>query len=222
MLDYRQLSSTCEIIGPGLGQPNSALLPVSHNRTGKVYLAVVALRDIQAGQEITIDRGAVSYAHCMGALLQAGIRRQQQEWQQRGEDEHDQAELQQGLAGHSAGSGKGVVPAGKLHKSLMNQMLAALATCRKLPSGEGTCVCVCTCRGEWGAAIGSELKCKPPINNSQSWYCVRVGILPVRYWRRQDLASPAAHSKQALRSRGCNWQACTQPITAHRLSTLYG
>jgi SET domain-containing protein len=40
-------------------KPNAALLPVSDNTTGKVYVAVVALRDIAvaSGEDICIDYG---------------------------------------------------------------------------------------------------------------------------------------------------------------------
>jgi hypothetical protein len=153
VLDYRQIGPNCEVLGAGTGSPNAALLPVSHNRTGKVYLAVVAVRDITAGTEVTFDRGTASYVGCMSAVLRSRMSNQQQQ-QQQGEKLQQQQQWkstktqteqqQQQLAAEAAAEGNDLpvcpvpagtdVPAGKLHKSLMSQLLAALATCRKLPA----------------------------------------------------------------------------------------
>jgi hypothetical protein len=62
MLDYRALAADWP---RGMfdeqrsvqGGPNAALLPISNNTTGKVYVAVVALRDITvvSGEDVCID-----------------------------------------------------------------------------------------------------------------------------------------------------------------------
>jgi hypothetical protein len=123
---------------------------VSHNRTGKVYLAVVAVRDITAGTEVTFDRGTASYVGCMNAVLRCRLSNQQQQQQQQQQKKLKSSKIQteqqqqQQLAAEAAAERKDLpvcpvpagddVPAGKLHKSLMSQLLAALATCRKLPA----------------------------------------------------------------------------------------
>uniref|UniRef100_A0A383VBQ7 Vacuolar protein 8 n=1 Tax=Tetradesmus obliquus TaxID=3088 RepID=A0A383VBQ7_TETOB len=152
VLDYRQLGPYCQVLGPGAGSPNAALLPVSHNRTGKVYLAVVAVCDITAGTEVTFDCGTASYASRIDAVLRCCLSSNQQQLlqiKQRLEQqeeklkaikttaEHQQQQMKvadaQGLPVCPVPAGNDV-PAGKLHKSLMSQLLAALATCRKLPA----------------------------------------------------------------------------------------
>jgi hypothetical protein len=148
VLDYRQIGPNCEVLGAGTGSANAALLPVSHNRTGKVYLAVVAVRDITAGTEVTFDHGTASYVGCMNAVLHCRLSSQQQQQHHeklKSTKAHTEQQQQQQMSAAEAAAERrdlpvhpvpagDDVPAGKLHKSLMSQLLAALATCRKLPA----------------------------------------------------------------------------------------
>jgi hypothetical protein len=138
-LDYRQLGRYGQVLGAGTGSPNAALLPVSHNRTGKVYLAVVAARDITAGTEFTFDCGTASYASGVDAVLRCCLSNSnnsycQQQQQEKVKTIRTQTEQQQQDLPVCPVPAGNDVPAGKLHKSLMSQLLAALATCRKLPA----------------------------------------------------------------------------------------
>jgi SET domain-containing protein len=55
-----------------MGQ-NAMLLPFSDNSSGKVYCGVVALRDVQPGEELCIDYGV--------AYWQVRLKQQQQQQQ---------------------------------------------------------------------------------------------------------------------------------------------
>jgi hypothetical protein len=59
------------------GGPNAVLLPVSDNTTGKVYVAVVALRDITvaSGEDICVDYGLQYWRNrrSLDRMLQAGF-----------------------------------------------------------------------------------------------------------------------------------------------------
>jgi hypothetical protein len=108
------------------------------------------VHEITAGTEVTFDCGTASYASGIDAVLRCCLNNNQQQLlqiKQRLEQQEEKlraiktlTEQQQSeaLDPHDlpvcpvpAGNN---VPAGKLHKSLMSQLLAALATCRKLPA----------------------------------------------------------------------------------------
>lgn len=64
LLDYRQFAAGWQLLNNAGNRqgPNVMFFPFSFNSTGKVYVAVVALRDIAAGQELLIDYGPEYWA----------------------------------------------------------------------------------------------------------------------------------------------------------------
>lgn len=74
--DCRQMCPcTGQVLTLEAAEPTAAYLPLSYSGTGNVYIAVIALQDIAAGAEVTVDRGTVTYSKPVHDLVQAVLSR---------------------------------------------------------------------------------------------------------------------------------------------------